>query len=38
MHKKKVLPDNILQECRYDSNSDIRFFAERIIKSRKKIV
>ena len=38
MHKKKVLPENILQECRYDSNSDVRVFSERIIKSRKKLV
>ncbi len=35
MHKKKVLSENILQECRFDSNSDIREFAERSIKSRK---
>jgi len=30
MHKKKVLPEKILQECRFDSNSDIREFAARI--------
>ncbi len=30
MHKKKVLTKVILQECRFDSNSDIRFFAEKI--------
>lgn len=30
MHKKKVLTIAILQECRFDSNSDIRVFAERI--------
>ena len=34
MHKKKILPDEILQECRYDSNSDVRDFAERIIKNK----
>ena len=35
MHKKKVIPDKILQECRFDSNSDVRAFAERIIRFRK---
>ena len=35
MHKKRVLSEPVLQECLYDSNSDIRIFAERIIKSRK---
>lgn len=30
MHKKKVLTIAILQECRFDSNSDIRIYAERI--------
>lgn len=30
MHKKKVLTKAILQECRFDSNSDIRAFTEKI--------
>lgn len=30
MHKKKVLTKAILQECGFDSNSDIRAFAEKI--------
>lgn len=30
MHKKKVLTKAILQECRFDSNSDIRAFAKKI--------
>ena len=30
MHKKKVLTKAILQECRFDSNSDTRAFAEKI--------
>ena len=32
---EKVLQDKILQECRFDSNSDVRAFAERIIRFRK---
>ena len=35
MHKKKVLSEKILQECRYDSNRGVRDFAEKIIKSKK---
>lgn len=30
MHKKKVLTKIILQECRFDSNSDIRAFANKV--------
>ncbi len=30
MHKKKVLTNAILEECRFDSNSDIRTFANKI--------
>ena len=37
MHKKKALPDEILQECRLDANLDIRDFAERIIRARKSL-
>ena len=32
MHKKKVLSDEILQECLYDCNLDIQAFAKRIAK------
>jgi hypothetical protein len=35
MHRKKALPEAVLQECRFDSNEDIRTLAERIIKSKK---
>jgi len=35
MHTKKVLSEKVLQECRFDSNCDIRIFAERIISARK---
>ena len=35
MHKKKMLTEEILRECLFDSNSDIRVFAERIIKSKR---
>jgi len=34
MHKKKVLPDDILQECLYDCNLDIQAFAKRILKRK----
>ena len=34
MHKKKVLPIDILRECRFDSNSDIRKFAERVMMAK----
>ena len=37
MHKKKALPDVILQECRFDSDLDIRDLAERIIRGRKDV-
>lgn len=30
MHKNKVLTESILQECRFDSNSDTRAFANKI--------
>ncbi len=32
MRKKKVLTEKILQECRFDSNSDIREFAQRVTR------
>lgn len=35
MHKKKALPADILLECQYDSYSDTRAFAERVIKYNK---
>jgi hypothetical protein len=35
MHKKKTLSETILRECQFDSNREIRTFAERIIKYRK---
>ena len=35
MHKKKVLTEAILQECRFDANCDTRNFAQRIIKAKK---
>ena len=35
MHKKGVTTDFLLQEWRHDSNSDIREFAERIVRSKK---
>ena len=34
MHKKNLLPDKVLHECRFDSNKDIRDFAVRIMKSK----
>ena len=34
MHKKKILTESILSECQYDSNSDIREFAERLLKGK----
>ncbi|MDR1509881.1 MAG: hypothetical protein LBS53_09615 [Synergistaceae bacterium] len=36
MHKKKTLPEAILRECQFDSNSDVWAIAERIIKHRRK--
>ena len=34
MHKKGVLSDEILSECRFDANDDIRAFAARITRYR----
>jgi hypothetical protein len=36
MYKKKTLSETILHECQFDSNSDIRTFAERVTKYRKR--
>jgi len=32
MHRKKLLPEAVLQECRFDSNDDIRDFAGRVLR------
>jgi hypothetical protein len=35
MHKKRALTGSLLQECLYDSNGDIRSFAERVVRREK---
>jgi len=34
MYKKGVLSDEVLRECRFDANSNVRKFAERIIRNQ----
>lgn len=36
IHKKRLTTDSFLQEWRYDSNDDIRAFAQRILRGRKR--
>jgi hypothetical protein len=36
MHKKGTATDSLLHEWRYDSNSDVREFAERILRGKKR--
>lgn len=35
MHKKGIATDSLLQEWRYDSNSDVREFADRVLRWKK---